>query len=677
MPKTVSLQSSFNAGVLDPRLASRTDIEKYYSGLSVGTNILCTPQGGFKRRPGMAFIDDIGADGLLASFAFNVEQTYLLVFTNNNIEIFKDGVSQANVTTTYTLAQLPSLRYTQSADTMILVHEDHAPATLVRGASHTSWTLSDISFTNVPQYDFDDVSSPASVDEVQLITLPTTGGSPWGGGETYKLDIEGHISADITFAASSTAINAERIQTALRAFGITSSTGITVSYVAASSPEEYQVTFGGSDGGTDWVQMVVRDVSSGTVTISTVTNGVSGSEDIWSATRGYPRSVTFHQGRLVFGGTKTRLQTVIMSVTNDFYNFDTGTGLDDQAIVATMDTDQVNAISAVTSTRHLQIFTSGGEFIEKSIPLTPGGVAITRQTQYGSIGLAPVNIDGATMFVERRGKVVREFVYAFSEDAYNASPVSMLAPHLINSPLGMAARKGTATDDANLVFMVNSDGTVAVLNTLRSEGVAGWTKWETAGDILSMVSVVDEVYLLVKRTINSVTKYYLEQLDEDTYTDSNISQAQASSATVTGLDHLDDESCRVKADGAVMASAIPLSGSITLARAGVDVEVGLNFDPIATTMPLNVNFASGPTLMKEKRPYHAQIDLYQSLGVIIQGKRLPDRAMSGALPDIPEPYTGMKEVWLTGWSHIADITITQVDPLPMFVRGLSLDVEVS
>jgi len=674
MPKNVSLQSSFNAGVLDPRLGSRTDIEKYYSGLSEGKNVLCTPQGGFKRRPGMAFVHDIGLDGHLASFAFNVEQTYLLVFTDLNVEIFRDGASQANVTTPWTLAQLPSLRYTQSADTMILVHEDHAPRQLVRGATHSSWTLSTITFSNVPQHDFNDASSPAQVDEVQQITIPST---TWAGGETFKLDLDGEITDTITWATASTAINEERIQTALRALSGTSSTGITVAYVAASSPEEYDVTFAGSDGGIDWVQMVDREDTTPGISISTTTDGVPGTEDIWSATRGYPRSTTFHQGRLIFGGTRDRLQTVIASVTNDFYNFDTGTGLDDQAIVATMDTDQVNAISAVTSTRHLQIFTSGGEFIEKSIPLTPGSVAITRQTQYGSIGLHPVNIDGATMFVERRGKVVREFVFSFGEDAYNAAPVSILAPHLINTPVDMAARKGTATDDANLVFIVNTDGTMAVLNTLRTENVAGWTQWVTDGEILSVTSVIDEVYFLVKRTINSSTEYYLERMDEDTYTDSNIAQTQASSVTVTGLGHLDGESCRVKADGAVMADATPASGSITLAREGVDVEVGLDYDVIATTMPLNVNFANGPTLMREKRPFHAQIDLYQSLGVIIQGKRLPDRTMAGPLPDIPDPYTGMKEVWLTGWSHIADITISQTDPLPMFVRSLSLDVEVS
>jgi hypothetical protein len=508
------------------------------------------------------------------------------------------------------------------------------------------------------------------VDEVQRITIP--GG--WIGGESYKIELDDEITDSINWPVSDTATNEINIRDALRALSNTSSTGITVSYVAASSPEQYDITFGGSDGETNWTQLVGVNIGSGTPTFTTITAGVSGSEPLWSATRGYPVSVTFHQGRLWFGGFKSRPQTIAASVTNSFYDFDTGTGLDDQAIIATLDTDQVNAISAIISNRHLQLFTSGGEFVEKTSPVTPSNIAIQRQTQYGSIGLQPVAIDGATLFVERRGKAIREYLYSFGEDGYTASPISILAPHLINTPVSMAARKGTSTDDANLVFVVNTDGTMAVLNSLRSENVAGWTPWETDGTILSVAVVIDEVYFLVKRG----SDYFLEQWDEDTYTDSNISGTQAASATVSGLTHLNGESCRFKADGAVMSDVTPSGGTITAPRDVVDYEVGLHYDVEIKTMPLNVNFASGPTLLREKRIFHAQIDLYQSNGVVIGGKRIPDRSLSGALPDIPDPYTGMKEVWPNlGWGHIADLTITLPDPLPFFMRSLSLDVEVS
>ncbi|SVE13505.1 uncharacterized protein METZ01_LOCUS466359, partial [marine metagenome] len=132
---------------MDPRLVARTDLKHFYQGASEATNVITMPQGGIKRRPGFKYIATINAESRLASFSFNVEQTYLMVFTNLSVAIYKDGAHQADVTTPWTTAQLFELQWTQSADTMILVHEDHAPQKLVRGGSHTSWTLSAITLT--------------------------------------------------------------------------------------------------------------------------------------------------------------------------------------------------------------------------------------------------------------------------------------------------------------------------------------------------------------------------------------------------------------------------------------------------------------------------------------------------------------------------------------------------
>ena len=664
MAKTVSLQSAFNAGVLDPRLAARTNIDKYYSGVAVGKNVLCTPQGGLKRRPGMKFLYDAGGDGRLASFAFNTEQTYLIAFSNLLLRVFKDGVLQATLVAPWVIADIPALRFTQSADTMILVHPDYAPYTLVRGTTDTSWTLGPISFVNIPQYSFFDDLSPTPVDEVQDVTVS-------GLATTYTLTLGGNTTSNISYTGVG-ATDAAAMQVALRALPNTASAGLTVAH---SGGNVFRVTFTGDDGGTDWPEMT-GDVTAGVggVIVTTITEGDAAPEDVWSTTRGWPVSVCFYQGRLVFGGSKSRPATFWASQTNDFFDFSPGTGLDDEAVIATLDTDQVNAISAVVSGRHLQIFTSGGEFVEKSLPMTPSNIAVQRQTQYGSIGLQPILIDGATVFVERRGKAVREYLFSFGEDAYTAAPVSILAPHLINTPVDLAARKGTATDDANLVFVVNTDGTMAVLNTLRSENVAGWTPWETDGEILSVAVVVDEVYFLVKRGAD----YFLEQWDEDTYTDSNVSGTQAASTPVSGLTHLNGETCRFRADGAIMADVTPSGGTITAPRDVVDYEVGLHYDVQIDTMPLNMNFANGPKLMAEKRIVHVQLDLYESNGIVVGGKRMPDRTLDGPLPDIPDPYTGMKEVWPNlGWTHIADLTIEQPDPLPMFIRAISIDIEVS
>lgn len=563
MPRLRTLQTAFNAGVLDPRLAARTDVKQYFQGADTGTNVLALPQGGFKRRPGMAYKATLGAESRLFTFSFNVEQTYVMAFQNNAIKVYMDGVLQATVTTTYTLAQCKELYVTQSADTMIIVHPDHQPAKLVRGAAHTSWTLSNITLTNIPQFDYG-----------------------------------------------------------------------------------------------------------------------SGDEDVWSGTRGWPKTAAFFQQRLWFGGAKSRPQTLWGSQIADYFNFDVDTGEDDDAIDVTLDTNQINGFVALMPSRHLQLFTTGGEFYISSSPITPGNIAIKNQTRFGSSTVPPVNIDGATLFLDYGLSSIREFLFNWEEDAYTSNSATLLASHLITTPVDMDSRRGTANEDANYVYVVNSNGDMAVFNTLRNQGVAGWTKWETTGDIEAVTVEGTEVWFAVKRSINSSTVYYLELADPDTYTDANLAQTQSSSASVTGLAHLNGESSRVRANGAIMDDAAPSGGSITLARAATAVEVGLDFDVTVKTMPITSNFENGSILTEKKRLIRIVADLYESLGVYVTTSAtsstvlLPDRNLGeSVLDDVPDPFTGIKEVFLNGWDRLAQVTITQTDPQPFTLLGLVVEVE--
>jgi hypothetical protein len=563
VPRLRTLQTAFNAGVLDPRLAARTDVKQYYQGADTGTNVLALPQGGFKRRPGMAYYATLGAESVLFTFSFNVEQTYVMAFQNNAIKVYKDGELQATVTTTYTLAQCKELNVTQSADTMIIVHEDHQPAKLVRGGSHTSWTKSNITLSNIPNFDFG-----------------------------------------------------------------------------------------------------------------------SGAEAVWSATRGWPKTAAFFQQRLWFGGSGQRPQTLWGSVVADYYNFNVSSGGDDDAIDVTLDTNQINGIVALMPARHLQLFTTGGEFYISSSPITPGNIAIKNQTRFGSSTTPPVNIDGATLFLDYGQSSVREFLFSWEEDAYTSNSATLLASHLITTPVDMDARRGTATEDANYVYVVNSDGTMAVFNTLRAQQVAGWTKWQTTGEIQAVTVEGTEVWFAVKRTINSATVYYLEKADPDTYTDANKKQTQSASTTVSNLAHLNGQSSRVRADGSIMDDATPSSGSITLARNGTVVEVGLDYDVTVTSMPVTSDFNNGSILTEKKRLIRIVGDFYQTLGVYVtttgtsSNVLVPERNLGEDVLDAaPSAYTGIKEVYLNGWDRLAQVTITQTDPQPFTLLGLLIEVE--
>jgi hypothetical protein len=402
----------------------------------------------------------------------------------------------------------------------------------------------------------------------------------------------------------------------------------------------------------------------------------STAEPVWSATRGWPKTAAFFEQRLWFGGSKNRPQTLWASQVADYFNFDLGTAQDDEGLDVTLDTAQINGIVSLMPSRHLQVFTKGGEFYIASSPITPANIAVKNQTRFGSSTVQPVNIDGATLFLDYSLSSIREFVFSWEEEAYTSNSSTLLASHLITTPVDMDARRGTALEDAHYVYVVNSDGTMAVFNTLRHQDVAGWTKWETTGNIEAVTVEGSEVWFAVKRTINSATVYYLEKADANTYTDANKLQTQSSSTTVSNLAHLNGQSARVRADSAVMADATPSGGSITLARAGVIVEVGLDYDVTIKTMPITSQFGDGNILTNYKRVIRVVADMYQSLGVYVNGTLLPDRTFgTGILGSTPDAFTGIKEIHILGWTRLAQVTITQTDPQPFTLLGLVVEVE--
>ena len=168
MSRAVTLQTNFTTGEIDPLLTSRIDINQYYNGLDKARNVLIQPQGGVVRRPGLEYVGTIPSaanpqnGSRLVPFEFSTSQSYMLLFVNNRMYIYKDKVLVTNInatgndylTTTISSSYINFMDYAQSADTLIVVHEDMQPKQITRGVSDSTWTISDISFEYIPQYAF-------------------------------------------------------------------------------------------------------------------------------------------------------------------------------------------------------------------------------------------------------------------------------------------------------------------------------------------------------------------------------------------------------------------------------------------------------------------------------------------------------------------------------------------
>ena len=650
MPKIKQVQTSMVAGEVSPKMFGRIDIDQYFNGCAKARNVYVIPQGGVFRREGLEYIDNTETNqaARLVSFEFSTVQTYLLVFTPGQMDVYRDGVNQATVTSSpisgLTADIISEMKFTQSADTLILFHVDINPIEITR-SSHTSWSAANVSFDYIPKHAFSGASQSAKTTSLSFTAQATA--------DQYKL-----TDAGAGFLSSHVG---QRVIANFGVFEITS-------YTDASNV----------------IAQVLSDPSGTTSTTSWILE--TGYENVWSGSRGWPTCGTYFQGRLWLAGG-SRPQTAWASVVGSYYDFSLNKGDASDAIDVTIDDDRVNSIQNIFPGRSLQLFTTGGEFFVKGgsldEPITPGNIQILKGTLHGSESTTPVSVDGSTIFIERGGAVVREFVYTDLEQSFIANDVSRLAPHLVNSPTRMAVRSATTSLPSPYVYMVNNDGTMAVMAISRQEKILAFTLFETEGTFEDVVTVDRDVYVVVARTINSSSVRFIEKLNSDHYLDASVRVDNGSPTTSwSGFDHLDGEEIEVRADNYVFDNETPSSGAITTDSATI-LEGGLGFSSLFQSMPLDGDIG-GQTLTGEwKRLISVNIRLNESRNIIVKRTQSNGSVTtykpgfrqfgSDVLDDPVQNYTGWKKVYIGGVDRDSQITITQEEPLEFNILSCTFE----
>ena len=731
MSRIIQIQNDFTSGELDPKLRARTDISQYKSGLTTARNVSIQPQGGAKRRDGTKFVAELDSGAAnavrMVSFEFSVSDSYMLVFTPGKMYVFKDGVQITDINgsgndflavASLTASILPEMNWVQSADTVIVVHEDLAPTKIVRGASDSSWTASAIAFDHIPLYAFEfDVHSPqftitpSAVSGNITITASSVttdnGTAQAGGADTITLKSSTSYSSDdqpngmfieITGGTGSGQkrhvedyVASTKVLTVFPAWDTQpdNTSQYTVKAFNSAAVGEYANVDSGF-GRARYVEFVSDTVMKAYVEVPFFdTDGIDagdwnsehGYEEVWSSTRGYPRSVTFHEGRLYFGGTKSRPSTLYGSRVSDFFNFNPGEALADDGVEATLDTGTFNAIVDIFSGRNLQVFTTGAEFFVPQTldePITPSNLIVKQQTAFGiKPGIRLQNVDGSTLFIQRQGKSLQEFVFDDSVQAYASAKISLLSSHLLKSPEEMAVRVSTSTDEGDRLLIVNGDdGSIACYTLLRSQNVIAPSEWTTDGEFINIGVDVDDIYVVVKRTINSADAYYVELFDSTVLLDSAKTGGAASSVTMA---HLNGESVKIIRDGVVEPDqTVPASPhTVTFATAATSShQVGLNFTPEIKTLPVEPNLPSGSLKGFKKRIFEVNAELFETQALTINGKLVPFRNFGASVLDSSvEEFTGIKtQNGILGYTYEGQVTIGQTVPLKMTLLGIDYKV---
>ena len=660
MPRFVDIQSNFTTGELDPLLRARVDLEQYNNALAKATNVVIQPQGGMRRRPGTKHIfempnsnaESAGNGVRLVPFEFSVNDSYMLCFTHQRMYIIKNGVVQTNINgsgnnylavSSITSAMLNGICWTQSADTLIVVHPDLQPVRITR-TSDTAWTATAITFDSIPNHAF-----------TLTITTPAVG-------HLTPSSVSGNITL-----------------TSQNSFFVAGHVGQYINAMPQGRARIVEIISNNSvKAVTEYPFFNTSNIAQGSWELE------SGYEAVWSSGRGWPRSVTFHEGRLYFGGSKSRPATIWASRIGLFFDFQPTESLDDDALEATLETNQLNVIVDMISGRDLQVFTTGAEFFVPQAgtePITPTTIAFKAVSRNGTkIGSRVQTIETGTVYVQRQGKALNEFLYSDTQATYVTQRISLLAGHLLKNPYRLALRRATSTDEGDLLLSVNEqDGTMAVFSVLRSQQITAPSEYTTDGLFLDVNVDVTDIYTVTRRTFNGVNRYFIERFQNDLFTDCAFIGG-AASGVGSGLPHI-GKSLNVITDGVPQSNeTVTSGGAVTFDRASTtNYEVGLPIAVYAKTMPVEVKLQTGTRTAFKKRIVEINAIVDDSQHMTLNNNPVPFRSFDNPLLDEPVPtFTGIKRVnGVLGYSREQAIEISQNLPLKMTLLGLEYKVAVS
>lgn len=756
MARYTQFQTNFSVGELDPLLRARTDLEQYANGLESAKNVIIHPQGGATRRPGLKTITQLydnpaAVEFKLIPFQFSRTDTYLLAVQSGTILVFKNDVYQTNVSASdITTAIVPELKFTQAVDTLILVHQDMHPKRLIRN-SDVSWTFEDLPLTSIPTYAFDPhfhypqfTITPSAVDGNITLTgsggTTDTGTAQGGSSNTIQLKVATSftglntpVGMNVTLTSGTGSGQSRHVH----AYDVATKT-ITIDKTWDTAPDAttgYKVVRFGensvgeiisrrqgssfSGGQARIVEYVSETVVNATVIIpffdtSALTNPIfgpaiptelnsawsaeTGYEQTWSDTLGWPRTVTFYEARLYFGGTALRPNTIWGSKVAQYFDFDQGTGLDDEGIEATLNVNEFNEVTNLNAGPDLQIFTSGGEFVviqEASSPVTPATFMVKPQTQIGSKPNLPiVNLGGSALFVQRQGQSLVSMQYNNEQGGYGTLPLSTLSSHLLKNPIDMARRRAVSTDEADQIYIVNGDdGTITLYSILADQNVIAPSRIELGTQvsgsttnfykIVSIAVVVSDVYVVVKYDPNLIganIEGHLLKFDESVFTDYAVTGTSASSGVMRQPSTL--QPVRVIGDGVVepdeKVGGSPGGNTVTFDRTYSTWQFGIDFDVEIKTMPVEPRLQQGSVFGLKKRIVQIDAPVYETQNMVVNGQPVAFRDFGAGVLDVPVPeFTGTKSIQgILGFSQNAQITVTQSVPLKMTVLGLEYRVSI-
>lgn len=415
-------------------------------------------------------------------------------------------------------------------------------------------------------------------------------------------------------------------------------------------------TLSSSSGSITGICRITAFTSSTSVDVSVLTDlggtaaSSNWSEGDWSARRGYPTSAVLYDGRLMFGGK----DKVWGSVSDSFSSFDEETEGDSGPISRSIGQGPVDTINWMLPLAKLVIGAQGAEWSVKATtldePITPTNFNIKSTSTQGSAAVAAVKIDTTGIFVQKSGAKIYEVLednQAYSS-TYIASDLTKLYPEVAGT--GPFLRLAVQRQLDTRVHCVRTDGKVAIMVSDPTEKISSWIIFETDGIVEDAFvlpgDVEDKVYYCVKRTINSVTKRYLERwaLESECQGGSLNKQCDsfgiysgASLDVIGGFSHLEGKTVSIWGNNKDLGTAVVTSGNVTLSEFVTSAVVGIPYTARYKSSKLAFAASGGTALLQKKRVNQIGLLLYNTYYQGIQYG--PDFSTLDNLPLVSDGFT--------------------------------------
>jgi hypothetical protein len=721
-----TLDRSFASGELTPELFGRIDLGKFQSGLATCRNFITLPHGPAVNRPGFQFVHETknsAAVSRLIPFSYNSTQTlaievgagyfrfhtqgavvlagspaawssstayvvgglvsyggikYYCILANTNHTppnatywYALPATGEYEIPNNYAAADLINIHYVQSVDIMTLVHPNYPPQEL-RRLGGTNWTLTPIVFsapTNAPTgvTATPTGSSTAHTYQYVVTTINTTGLQ-----ESIPSTASASITNDLTVTGNKN----------------------TISWTAVSGAAQYNVykysngLYGyiGSAGGTSFVDNNITADISTTPPINDV---------VMASTGNYPAAVSYYQQRRCFAGTATQPQNMWMtrSGTESDMSYTIPTK-DDNRVAFHIAAREASSIQHIVPVASLVLLTSSTAWMVTDTgagAITPTSISIKPQSYMGANNVTPVIVGNSVLYPQANGGRIREMSYNWQANGYLSNDVSLLAPHLFdyNTIVDMAFSRATYP----ILWAVSSNGQLLGMTYVPEQQIASWHHHDTDGTFEAVTTITengeDVLYAIVNRTINGVTKRYVEMLhtrnfatlSDAFFVDCGATYNGTATTTLSGLTWLEGKTVSILADGAVMPQAVVTGGSITLQQAASKIQVGLPITADLKTLPIAAQTDGAFAQGKNKNVNAVWLRLNRSSGIwagplFTALKEFKQRTTEsyGSPPNLISDE--IKIVLSPSWGYDGQVCLRQIDPLPLTVSSMTIEVAI-